>query len=168
MEAVHITNKKTSESFDVFGPTIAFLSPIQENGVYCIMQGAIPPGVAVPLHSHPDDESFYILSGIAEVLTQDEDRFIWTEVKTGRLVHVRAGAKHAWRNKTTDSVEILITTTSRLARFFREIGRPIIPGKKLSKPTPEELQSFVQIAEKYNHWTGSPQENAAVGISVIA
>jgi hypothetical protein len=28
-----------------------------------VLQGVIPPGVSIPLHSHPDTEDFFIISG---------------------------------------------------------------------------------------------------------
>jgi quercetin dioxygenase-like cupin family protein len=167
MKEVHIIHKEMPAVFDVFGLTISFLTLQEHDSIYCIMHGTIPPRLALPLHSHPDDESFYILSGVAEVLTQHEDSLRWTEVTTGSLTHIPPEAKHAWRNQTSGTVDLLITTTPRLGKFFREIGRPIIPGKKLSRPTPEELEQFVLIAKKYNHWLGSHEENAAYGIHVF-
>jgi len=58
MEAVYLTKKEKPEIFDVFGPTLVFLTPAKENDDgYCVMKGAIPPGVSVPMHSHPDHHS---------------------------------------------------------------------------------------------------------------
>ena len=156
------------ELLDVFGPTVAFLTPLPDkNAVYCVMHGTIPAGVSVPLHSHPDDESFYITSGVVQVLIQEENQFKWEEMKTGDFVHVKGGRKHAWRNISDKPVEGLITTTSELGNFFMEVGRPVKPGTEFSPPTPDQLQYFMQVADKYDHWLGSPEENAAVGISVL-
>ena len=168
MKAAYIVNKGRYEIFDVFGPTVGFLtSPSEADAVYCMMQGTIPPGVSVPLHSHPDDESFYILSGVVQALTQQEDNFQWMEVKAGDFVHVQSGAKHAWKNPSNEPVEGLITTTPKLGRFFQEVGRRITPGERLSPPTSEELQHFMEVAARYHHWLGSPEENAAVEISTF-
>jgi quercetin dioxygenase-like cupin family protein len=164
-----IISKEMYEVFDVFGPTVAFLiPPSKSNDVYCVMYGNIPPGVSVPLHSHPDEESFYILSGQVDVISNEEDGYIWKEMKKGDFVHVPANVKHAWRNSSDYAVEGLITTTATLGRFFMEIGRRVEPGKSLLPPTPEQLQYFMQVAGKYHHWLGGPEENAALGISVLA
>jgi len=57
MQTAYVVNKGTV--LDVCGPTVEFLnSPEETDAVYCIMIGTIPPGVSVPLHSHPDVESF--------------------------------------------------------------------------------------------------------------
>lgn len=51
-------------ALDVLGPTVEFLtSPAAAHGDFCVMRGVIPPGVAVPLHSHDATEVFFVLSG---------------------------------------------------------------------------------------------------------
>lgn len=59
MQSTYIVNKGAHAALDVFGPTIEFLTLRQETDApYCVMVGTIPLGVSVPLHSHPDIESF--------------------------------------------------------------------------------------------------------------
>ena len=44
-------------TLDVFGATVEFLvSPEDTHDGLSVMRGMIPPGVAVPLHSHGDTE----------------------------------------------------------------------------------------------------------------
>jgi len=51
---------KSHVVLDVLGPTVEFLVlPSDCAGDYCVISGTIPPGVSVPIHSHPDDESFF-------------------------------------------------------------------------------------------------------------
>jgi len=53
---------------DIFGPTVEFLtSPEDARGDFCVMRGVIPPGVSVPLHSHDETESFFVISGTKQV-----------------------------------------------------------------------------------------------------
>ena len=61
----------------------------------------------------------------------------------------------------------LITTTSKLGRFFQEVGRPIIQGERVSPPSPDEIQRFVKTAERYSYWLATPEENASLGISLF-
>jgi len=70
------------------------LSPPIEDA-YCVMKGTIPPDVSVPLHSHADAESFYVLSGEAQFLTQTEQGLEWQTLRPGDFVHIAGGAKHA-------------------------------------------------------------------------
>ncbi len=168
MEISSIIRSGAHEKYDFFGPTLEFLtSPSDEDAAYCIMKGTIPPGTAIPIHSHPDDESFYILSGTARVLTETNNKLRWEEVRAGDLVHVHQSTKHAWKNDSVDPIVVVATTTPTLGKFFQEVGRPIIPGIRLLPPTPDELQNFVRVSMKYGHWMGSPQENADLGISMF-
>jgi len=59
MQSTHIANEGTYGVLDVFGPTLEFLIlPEEGESASCVMAGTIPPGVSVPLHSHPDIENF--------------------------------------------------------------------------------------------------------------
>lgn len=168
MSGIIITRKGANASFDVFGPTIEFLtSPEQADSSYCAMIGTVPPGVAVPLHSHPDLESFFLISGGVQVLSERGGKLGWQDLKSSEFVHVASNAKHAWRNNSSTPAVMLITVTPKLARFFREIGRPVTAGASLPPPTPDELQELARASARYHYWIASPAENAAVGINLF-
>ena len=62
-------NLTTGLIVEFFGPTVEFLtSPEDEHNNFCVLKATIPPGVSVPLHSHPDKEDFFIISGSVEGL----------------------------------------------------------------------------------------------------
>jgi len=166
MRVTHVVRKEVLGILDVLGPTIEFLtSPSEDGAGYCVMRGTIPPGVSVPLHSHPDAESFFVVSGRAQALSQRGDRYEWLDVKPGDFIHIPSGAKHAHRNVSNEPVVELITTTPKLGRFFQEVGRAITHGAPLPPPTREQLQRFEEVAARYHYWMGSPAENAALGIA---
>ena len=76
MEPSHRSNTKSHVVLDVLGPTIEFMVlPSESEDRYCVLKGTIPPGVSVPLHSHPDDESFFLFSGSVQALVQRQDTF---------------------------------------------------------------------------------------------
>ena len=85
----------------------------------------IPPGVSVPLHSHPDTEDFIVIRGEVQALRRGTGGYEWTEVKAGDHVHVPGNARHAWRNVTGTPFVTYIITTAKLGKFFQEVGRPI-------------------------------------------
>jgi quercetin dioxygenase-like cupin family protein len=166
-EAAHIVDRGKYQTLDVLGPTIEFLTDPQDPAaVYCAMLGVIPPGVAVPLHSHADIESFYVLSGSVRMLSDRGGRFEWLEAKAGNFIHVPSGVKHAFRNASRDRVVELLITTPKLGRFFQEVGRPVTPGSPLPPPTAENIAHFLEVAARYGYWNASPAENAAIGISL--
>jgi len=161
-------NDQVGQLLDVLGPTVELLTdPLAPGAEYCVMVGAIPPGVAVPLHSHPNDpESFFVVSGSGQALIQRGDRLEWQDVEAGDFVHIPAGAKHAHRNTSGEPLVELITSTAALGRFFLEVGRTVKPGAAPSPPTPGQVRRFQQIAQRYHHWMATPAENAEIGISL--
>ena len=169
MDPSHGYNKKSHAVLDVLGPTVEFLVlPSECAGDYCVIRGTIPPGVSVPIHSHPDDESFFLFSGLVEGLEQQEDKFEWINMEAGDFCHMPQGVKHAWKNQSNEPAVAIIVTTPRLGRFFQEVGRPVAPDASPQTPSPADVQRFAEVATRYHHWLASPEENAAVGINLLA
>ena len=69
--------------------------------------------------------------------------------------------KHAWRNLSTNTVDVLLITTPKLGRYLWEIGQFVATAG-----TDGLLNKLVSLSESYGYWTGSPQENADVGIAL--
>jgi len=83
------------------GTLVEFLaSPDAIRSGICPLRGTIPPGVAVPLHSHPDLELFYVLEGSVEAFQSREGAPGWTTVGAGDAVTIPGNIKHAWRNRS--------------------------------------------------------------------
>ncbi|RDJ22022.1 cupin domain-containing protein [Bosea caraganae] len=145
---------------DVLGPKIRHLTDVSDDGAgYCLMMGEIAPGVIVPLHSHADRETFYVLSGTLDVFVENG----WIPVAAGKSLDLSGGQRHAWRNVSAAPAMILIATTPRMGRFLREVGRPVSevePGK----PAPADVQRFLERAAAYGYWVGSPADNAIAGL----
>ena len=154
------------ETISVLGPTIQFLtSPDDENGP-CIMRGAIPPGGSVPLHSHADPETFILISGVAEGLVHEREDFSWVRIDPGDVFYVPGNAKHGWRNPGREPADMYVVSTSRIGRFFREVGCRVAPGSPARPPLQEEIARFLEVSRQYGYWNATPDENARVGISV--
>jgi quercetin dioxygenase-like cupin family protein len=166
MPTAQLAKKHAFGAYDILGAIVEFLTP-PDAAVYCVIKGTIPAGQVVPLHSHTDDETFYVHSGRVEVLSERGAKLEWQTVKAGDSIHIPADAKHAFRNSFSEPVVQLITTTPRLGRFFREVGKPFSPAMPQRAPTPEEIERFTRVAAEYRHWLANPEENAAVGISLL-
>jgi quercetin dioxygenase-like cupin family protein len=163
MKTITVTGSETLEVLSILGLTVEFLTAPSVTQ-YCVLKGTIPPGVAVPIHSHPDDESSFLLSGSVQSLREDGTRLEWFDMQIGEFIHVPGGAKHAWRNRSSEPAVQLITTTAKLGRFFREVGHPVWPGLAYEAPTAEEVQRFARLASQYGHWLASVEENIRAGI----
>jgi HD-GYP domain-containing protein (c-di-GMP phosphodiesterase class II) len=93
-----------------------------------------PPGVVVPLHSHPNPETFIPVSGEAEGLVHSADVVRWVPIGPGDVFHVPAGARHAFRNRSREPAVATVVSTARIGRFFREVGTPVGPGAPTRVP----------------------------------
>jgi len=150
----------------LFGPSVQFLvAPQQSDEAPCVIKGTIPPGVSVPIHRHPNVEACFVLSGYVEVLSDEGGEAHWIAAGPGDFIEVPSNAKHGFRNRSQHPVVQLITISSKLGRFFQEIGRPITPSARLSPPSPDELRRLVKTSERYGYWFATPEENASAGIS---
>jgi Cupin domain len=127
---------------------------------YCLIKGTVPAGVVVPLHSHAERETFYVIGGEIQGLCEDH----WITLGVGDIFDVPGGLKHGWRNVSGASVSLLFAMPTRLGRFFRDIARPVATAGQ-DAPKPADLQRLFEIATAYGYWLGSPADNAAVGIS---
>jgi quercetin dioxygenase-like cupin family protein len=166
--STHLIIESDCEILDVFGPSVQFLvAPQASDEAPCVIKGTIPPGGSVPIHSHQAMEGFYVLSGHVEVLSEKHEKTNWILAGPGDFIEVPGGAKHGFRNTSQHPVVQLITTTSKLGRFFQEIGRPIPRAGSLNPPSPDQLQHFASISERYGYWLATPEENAAAGISLF-
>jgi hypothetical protein len=168
-EAVaHLVEPERFEILDVMGPTIQFLTSPEADDLWpCVMRGTIPPGVDIPLHSHRDPETFVAISGEVEGLVDAPEGMKWVRITPGDVFHVPSGARHAFRNQGPAPAVTIISSTSKIARFFQELGTPVSPGVRPSgPPSGEAIRRFLETAERYGYWNATPEENAQVGITL--
>jgi quercetin dioxygenase-like cupin family protein len=147
------------------GTLFEMLATPQEVGEpVCLIRGTLPPEVAVPLHSHPDFEVFYVLEGSLEVFQSSEGASGWTTLGSGAVVTIPGNVKHAFRNTSSLPATIVVVTTAKLYEFFGEVSEPFDPTRRPARPTPEETKAFLGTVARYGYWAASPEENAAIGI----
>lgn len=157
------TSGADQQTFIVLGVLLQFLStPQQIDDEISVMRGTIPPGVVVPLHSHADPEIFYVLSGSLEVFQSEG----WQTAAAGEVVSIAGNVRHALRNTSRSPITVVTVSKQDLYGFFRELARPFDPKSPPALPTPEEMQRLFSAAKKYEYWLASPEENAAIGISL--
>lgn len=152
MATARLVDPRVTETITVLGPTIAYITaPDGADRDPCVMRGTIPPGVVVPLHSHADPETFLVCSGELEALTFPPGGHRWVPVRPRNFFHVPGDVRHAWRNVAAEPAVMLIVSTAKLGRFFREVAGASLPR-------------FLEVAERYGYWNATPEENAAVGL----
>lgn len=152
---------------EVLGPRVRIVTPLTgDDRSPCLLRGTIPAGGVVPLHSHPEPETFIALDGAMEGLVGTGKGLRWVALEAGGVLHVPGGVPHAWRNRSDAPAESYIVTEEGIARFFREVGTPITAadGSPASEPSPADLERFAGAAKRFGHWLAGPEENAAIGI----
>src|SRR5579863_5721891 len=94
----------------------------QTDGRFALWEAELPHGAAPPLHSHPQDETFYILAGeltawLLEAPPADDpaDPPAWVRTHArpcpaGTVVFAPAGTPHTFRVKS-DVARVLVLST---------------------------------------------------------
>ncbi|ADV84312.1 cupin domain-containing protein [Terriglobus saanensis] len=153
------------ETLSVMGVLVRFIAtPEEVDDVLGAMHGTIPPGVFIPLHSHPDAEILYVLKGSIEVYQEAGASSEWRTMQAGSTISIPRNAKHAFRNTSSQPVTAIVVIGQELYRFFREIARSFDPSKPPAPPTAEEREHFFKVVARYGYWLGSAEENAAIGL----
>jgi quercetin dioxygenase-like cupin family protein len=132
------------------GPQIRFLTPlVSDPDEYCVISAVVPPNVVVPLHSHPERETFLILSGALDAF----DGLAWRTYRAGEVFDVPGGVKHAFRNTSAEPVSMVLVTKTSMGHFSGPAAA-------------EAIGAFITAAIQHGYWLGSPAENAEIGISL--
>ena len=148
------------ETVNVLGPTVEILTPPGDDDAPCAMRGAIPAGGTVPLHTHPEPETFIVISGEVEGLARTDDDFTWIPLGPGRrLPRPRRRTARVAQPLRSPAVS-LVVTAQRIARFFHEVATAGGP------PSEEEVRHFLEVADRFGYWNATPEENAAVGLAL--
>lgn len=151
------------DTLDVMGPKVEFFSlPTEDDNDCGLMRGTIPPGGLIPLHSRADPETFIVVSGEAEALSKTPEGLAWMALGPGDVFHVPNGAPHAFRNRGPMPATMIIASTSKIGRFFREVGTPA--GQRAPGPSADRVEQFMRTAARYGYRNATPEENARFGI----
>jgi quercetin dioxygenase-like cupin family protein len=129
-------------------------------GEYCVFTGEIPAGAIIPLHSHSDRESFYVLSGEINLY----DGALWRVLKQGEFVDVLSNTRHAWRNASRSSASLLVVTTVRMGVFLQQVSSAG-QTKLHTEGDSTQRDHLFKLVEEYGYWLASPAENEAIGLA---
>ncbi|MCA1406516.1 cupin domain-containing protein [Ensifer sp. IC3342] len=98
-------------------------------------------------------------------LNQGRFKETCSSLRPGDVFHVPGGAKHAFRNRSDAPAVMIIVSTDRIGRFFREVGiRVTATLERLGPPPDEMIQHFLEMSARYGYWNASLDENARIGL----
>ncbi len=110
---------------------------------YAVITLSVAPGGGPPLHAHPGNETFYILTG-AFVFTQQDATGVSTfRVSPGAVVHAPGGAPHRFENVGAERATMLQVVSPELVDFLRELGAAFPPGAQ------PDMETMLALNAKY-------------------
>jgi quercetin dioxygenase-like cupin family protein len=143
-EAFVVTSATRPAPLSVVGEQITVLAPGSRTGGYEIFRQAGPEGSGPPRHSHPWDESFYVVSGNIAFGLDDKEI-----AEPGTLVHLPAGTMHWFRYGRGGGEMITMTSREAASHFFTDLDRAI-------SPEAPDVRKFLEIAKQHQLTVAAP------------
>jgi quercetin dioxygenase-like cupin family protein len=110
----------------------------QTGGRFALWEGVLPHGAAPPLHSHPQDETFYVLEGELTAWLVDPAECAgdgggeppaWVETRArrcgaGGVVFAPGGTPHTFRVETDTARVLFLSTPAGVDDMVRALAEP--------------------------------------------
>ncbi|MHB8531370.1 MAG: cupin domain-containing protein [Solirubrobacteraceae bacterium] len=108
----------------------------QTGGRFALWEGVLPHGAAPPLHSHPQDETFYLLEGELTVWLVEPDLAYedtnspgWVTSRArgcgpGSVVFAPSGAPHTFRVESDTARMLFLSTPAGIEDYVRALAEP--------------------------------------------
>jgi quercetin dioxygenase-like cupin family protein len=94
----------------------------QTGGRFALWEGVLPKGAAPPLHSHRQDETFYVLEGSVVVWIGDAEET--GPCEAGAAIFVPGGIPHAFRVESDTARMLFISTPAGIEEFVQTLSKP--------------------------------------------
>ena len=130
---------------NVVGEHITVLASGAATGGYEIFLQEGPEGSGPVPHSHPWDESFFVLRGEVDFSIDGADQ----TALTGTLVHLPAGTLHAFRFRAGGTAMVSMTSRLGASSMFAEMDREIAPDRP-------DVETLLAIAMRHGLTVGEP------------
>ncbi|MFL5780063.1 MAG: cupin domain-containing protein [Thermoleophilaceae bacterium] len=109
------------------------------DGRFALIEFLFPHHASPPLHTHPQDESYFVLEGRLTIQAGTR-RF---ELEPGGAAVVPMGLAHTFRVESETALVLVLSTPAGLERLVRDGGvrasAPTLPPADVPRPTAEEL-----------------------------
>jgi quercetin dioxygenase-like cupin family protein len=104
----------------------------QTGGRFALWENVLPRGAAPPLHSHPQDETFYILDGDVTVWLVEPDLVdnpSWvtthaTRCLPGTVMFAPGGTPHTFRVESDTARVLVLSTPAGIEDMVRGLAEP--------------------------------------------
>ena len=89
-------------------------------GRFALWEGELPCGAEPPYHSHPQDETFYVLAGDVTVCVEAQTR----RFASGDAAFVAAGIPHSFRVESDTARMLFLSTPAGIEDYVRALAEP--------------------------------------------
>src|SRR5437016_1043650 len=117
---------------------------------FALIEFLFPRNASPPLHTHPQDESYFVLDG-SLTLQAAEQRI---DLQAGGAAVVPMGVPHTFRVDTDTARVLVLSTPAGLERFIRDgsvpATSPTLPPPATPRPAPEELERIFRAHGQVN------------------
>jgi quercetin dioxygenase-like cupin family protein len=96
------------------------LDGAQTGGRFAVFEALFPKGAAPPLHSHPQDETFYVLDGEVTVWVEDQPRVC----RAGAIAFAPGGSPHTFRVESDTARMLVLSTPAGIEDYVRALAEP--------------------------------------------
>lgn len=97
-------------------------------GRFALWEGELPHGASPPLHSHPQDETFYVLGGEVTTWVVEGDTAGWHDggrlCRTGDATFAPAGVPHTFRVESDTARMLFLSTPAGIEDYVLALAEP--------------------------------------------
>jgi quercetin dioxygenase-like cupin family protein len=114
------------------------LDGAQTGGRFALWEGVLPRGAAPPLHSHPQDETFYVLEGEISAWIVEAERADdqgeppgWVAAcvergGVGTVVFAPGGTPHTFRVESDTAKMLFLSTPAGIEDYVKTLAEPAL------------------------------------------
>jgi quercetin dioxygenase-like cupin family protein len=97
------------------------LTGAETDGRFALWEGVLPRGASPPVHSHPEDETFYVLEGeVTTFLADDEPR----RCSVGDVLFAPGDTPHSFRVESDTARMLFLSTPAGIEDMVRALAEP--------------------------------------------
>jgi quercetin dioxygenase-like cupin family protein len=166
---VHVASS-AAEPLWFLGTLVSFRVTGEETGGrFALWEGLLPRGAAPPLHTHPQDETFYVLDGDVTIWIVDGDEAegdAWVDsrgraCRPGAAAYAPAGVPHTFRVESDTARMLFLSTPAGIEEYVRALAEParwpwLQPPPDGPRVPPERLQAVEQQLGVVRHGPPPP------------
>jgi quercetin dioxygenase-like cupin family protein len=161
----------TTEQLWFLGTLVSFRVTGEETGGrFALWEGLLPRGAAPPLHTHPQDETFYVLEGDVTIWIVEEDEAegdAWVASHArpcgpGSAAYAPAGVPHTFRVESDTARMLFLSTPAGIEEYVRALAEParwpwLQPPPDGPRVPPERLQAVERQLGVVRHGPPPPR-----------